>query len=150
MEKVLLLTSGKISKTQKILFLSMGILILAQGIINVFNQNYLLSFFAWFQIILGLFYIVAIIFYYSKSDQTTFIKLTDSEFIFKKSPYRKETILSADAITNLEILSSKLIINDINKSYTISFTSLGYIQRKNELPIFLEALKDFKERNSIK
>lgn len=150
MEKILLLTNGKISKTQKIIFLSLGILFLAQGIINIFNTNHLLPYFAWFQIILGLFYIIAIITYYSRSDQTTYIKLTDSEFIFKKNLYRKETILSADVITKIEISRNKLIIDVINKSYTISLISLGFFQRKNELPKFLTTLNDFKERNSIK
>lgn len=149
MGKILILSTGNISKTQRIIFLSMGILFLVQGIINVFNQNYVLPFFSWIQIVFGLFYIFALILYYGKPNRTTFIKLNESEISFKKSPYSKEIVLKANDITKLDVTNHEVIIGDRNKSNKISFASLGYIQRKNELPLFIEALKEFKERNVI-
>lgn len=91
-------------------------------------------------------YILAILFYYKEQDRTPFIKLTESKIAFKKSPLSKEVILNINDILDLDITNYKLRIEIKDKSYIISFSNLSYIQRKNELPAFVNELQELKRK----
>ena len=145
MEKILILSSGNIPKGQKLFFFFMGFVFLLQGIVNLFNNSTYL-FLAWLQIIIGLVYIFSIVFYYNKQDRTAYVKLTSSEIIFKKSPLSKEVVLNISDLINLEITNYEIRIDSKSKSYNLNFSSLPYIQRKNELPKFILDMQEFKEK----
>lgn len=132
-------------KSQKMFFLFMGFLFLLQGVVNLYN-NLSYSLLSMFYIIVGLVYILAIIFYYKEQDRTPFIKLTNSEVVFKKSPLSKEVILNINDILDLDITNYKLRIESKSKSHIISFSNLSYVQRKNELPAIVNEFQELKRK----
>jgi hypothetical protein len=145
MDKILILSAGNIPKSHKMFLLFMGFFFLLQGVVNLHN-NSSYSLLSILYITMALVYILAILFYYKEQDRTPFIKLTESEIAFKKSPLSKEVILNINDILDLDITNYKLRIEIKDKSYIISFSNLSYIQRKNELPAFVNELQELKRK----
>ncbi len=145
MEKLLILSSGNMPKSQKMFFLFMGFIFLLQGVVNLYN-NLAYSLLSVFYIIVGIVYILAILFYYKEKDRTPFIKLTNNEVVFKKTPLSKEVLLHITDIINLEITNYNLRIESKSKSYIISFSNLSYLQRKNELPLIVNEFEEMKRK----
>ena len=132
-------------KSQKMFFLFMGFIFLLQGVVNLYN-NLAYSLLSVFYIIVGIVYILAILFYYKEKDRTPFIKLTNNEVVFKKTPLSKEVLLHITDIINLEITNYNLRIESKSKSYIISFSNLSYLQRKNELPLIVNEFEEMKRK----
>lgn len=145
MEKILILSPGNMPKSQKVFFLFMGFVFVLQGIINLYN-NSTYSFLSLFYMVIGVVYILAILFYYKENDRTPFIKLTSNEVVLKKSPLSKEVVLLITDISALDITNFYLRIESKSKSYKISFSNLSYIQKKNDLPVFINEVNELRAK----
>jgi len=145
MEKILILSPGNMPKSQKLFFLFMGFVFVLQGIINLYN-NFTFLFLPVFYMVIGVVYILAILFYYKDNDRTPFIKLTNNEVVFKKSPLSKEVVLQISEINDLDITNYSLQIESNSKSHKISFRNLSYIQKKNDLPVFINEFNELRAK----
>ncbi|MFZ5948136.1 MAG: hypothetical protein ACOYU5_09230 [Stygiobacter sp.] len=147
MSKILILSFANISRTQKIFFLLMGIMFIIQGVFNLdYKRFYIL---ALVQLTLGFINVLYVFVLSSKIDYQTFIELKDDEIAFKKNYFSKVVNLKASKLVSIKISKFNILIKTQNQEYRISLGDLTYLKRINDLPVFLQALEDFKIKHKI-
>ena len=149
MGKTLFLRDERASKRFRILFFLAGLCFLIAGIGNYLEHIGDRRVLGWLLIVTGIIYMVVSLIYFLRPNAVAFIKLNDSEIAFKKNPFSREVTLTAGEIKSIELSLKNVKIRSESKTYKLCFSSLSYQRRKNELPEFMEAVKEFKERNKI-
>ena len=93
----------------------------------------------WYFIVIGiLFFLLSIVI---GSKKYSFLKLDNSNLLYKKSFFHKVISINCKSINNIDVSDSYLVINTGDKKYKIYTANIREYEVKNAFPDFISKLK---------